>query len=39
MRTISEVRDEDIFGYIVEIVLEIVMLYWTSHYENLNDIL
>jgi hypothetical protein len=35
MRTMSEVRDGDI----VEIVVEIVMLYWTSHYENLNAIL
>jgi hypothetical protein len=39
MRTMSEVRDGDILGDIVEIVVEIVMLYWTSRYENLNAIL
>jgi hypothetical protein len=39
MRTMSEVRDVDIFGDNVEIVVEIVMLYWTSCYENLNAIL
>jgi hypothetical protein len=39
MKTMSEVRDGDILGDIVEIGVEIVMIYWTSRYENLNAIL
>jgi hypothetical protein len=35
MRTMSEVRDGDILGDIVEIV----MIYWIYFYENLNAIL
>jgi hypothetical protein len=39
MRTMNEVRDVDILGDIVEIVVDIFMLYLTFRYENLNAIL
>jgi hypothetical protein len=42
MMTMSEVRDGDhieIYGNIHGDIVEIVMIYWTSHYEHLNVIL